>query len=89
MSCYVPSYYSSTNVTRPNIRFTTTLGKHSQLSSKKKILDILSNIGNGKYYTNSDLQCLGNIIRYYALHETNNNIDIIKQFMKTTVCRLI
>lgn len=83
MSCYVPSYYSSTDTIRPNIRFTTTLGKHSQLSSnKKKILDILSNIGNGKYYTNSDLQCLGNIIKYYSLHETNKNIDIIKQFMK-------
>lgn len=82
-SCYLPVYYSWGIATKPLIRFTTTLGKHSlQSSNKKKFLTLLSNIGNGKSYNSNDLYYLGNIIRYHALNK-NGDLEVIKQMMQT------
>jgi DNA polymerase III delta prime subunit len=83
MSCYLPSYLSWHLAKRPEIKFTTTLGKHSlQSSNKKKFLSVLSTIGNGKSYSTSDLYYLGNIIRYHATNP-KGNIEVIKSLMKT------
>lgn len=82
-SCYLPVYYSWFLDTKPEIKFTTTLGKHSlQSSNKKKFLMVLSNIGNGRCYSTNDLYYLGNIIRYHALNK-NGDIEEIKKIMKT------
>jgi len=82
-SCYLPVYHSWTLAKRPEIKFTTTLGKHSlQSSNKKKFLMVLSNIGNGKTYSTNDLYYLGNIIRYHALNKSGD-IEEIKRLMRT------
>ena len=65
------------------IKYTTTLGKHSlQSSNKKKFLAVLSNIGNGKTYSTSDLYYLGNIIRFNALN-SKGDINVVKDYMRT------
>ena len=82
-SCYLPAYNSWFLDRKPEIKFTTTLGKHSlQSSNKKKFLTILSNIGNGRTYSTNDLYYLGNIVRYHALNK-NGDIEEIKKIMKT------
>lgn len=82
-SCFLPSYYSWKSAKKPDVKFTTTLGKHSlQSSNKKKFLSILSFIGNGKSYNNMDLYYLGNIIKYHCL-DPQGDINVVKQIMKS------
>ena len=82
-SCYLPAYSSWYLPKKPDIKFTTTLSKHSlQSSNKKKFLSVLSMIGNGKSYSTNDLYYLGNIIRYHAVN-TGGDIEVLKNIMKT------